>query len=114
MPRGSLLLTNHSSYASQLTIPRGKLEALDDFAFSLETKGRSSRGRKPPLLQFRLAGRSSTLYHFFLSPKIAVPTLTKVAPSSMAISKSFDIPMESSLNGMPSFIIFFFNSLSRI
>jgi len=48
MPRGSLLLTNHSSYASQLTIPRGKLEALDDFASSLETKG-----------------RSSTLYHFF-------------------------------------------------
>lgn len=31
-----------------------------------------------------------------LAPKIAVPTLTNVAPSSMATSKSFDIPMESS------------------
>jgi len=42
MPQGSLLLTNHSSYASQLTIPRGKLEALDDFVSILEIKGRSS------------------------------------------------------------------------
>jgi hypothetical protein len=50
MHQGSLLLTNHSSYASQLTIPRGKLEALDDFTSSLETKGRSSRGYEPPLL----------------------------------------------------------------
>jgi hypothetical protein len=27
LPHGSLLLTNYSSHASQLTIPRGKLEA---------------------------------------------------------------------------------------
>ena len=31
----------------------------------------------------------------FLDPKIAVPTLTMVAPSSIATSKSRDIPIES-------------------
>src|SRR4051794_23113783 len=33
---------------------------------------------------------------FFLRPKSAVPTRTHVAPSSIATSMSFDMPMESS------------------
>ena len=33
----------------------------------------------------------------FLAPKIAVPTRTSVAPSSTATSKSWLIPIESSL-----------------
>src|SRR5581483_11472288 len=33
--------------------------------------------------------------HFFRSPKMAVPTRTQVEPSSMATSKSCDIPIES-------------------
>jgi len=66
MPQGSLLLTNHSSYASKLTIPRGKLEALDEIASILETKGRSSRGRESPLLLPR--GRRPLLKFRFAEP----------------------------------------------
>jgi hypothetical protein len=63
MPQGIFLLTNHSSYASQLTIPRGKLEAFDDFASNL--KGAS------PLLKSHVVRRSSILhlplsFQFFL------------------------------------------------
>jgi hypothetical protein len=46
MPQRSPLLTNHSSYASQNTIPRRKLEALEGFTSNLK---------------FRLAERSSNL-----------------------------------------------------
>ena len=35
-------------------------------------------------------------------PKSAVPILTSVAPSSIAASKSCDIPMDSSVSGNPS------------
>ena len=40
-----------------------------------------------------MPGGAQTL---FLRPKSAVPTRTQVAPSSIATSRSFDMPMESS------------------
>jgi hypothetical protein len=46
MPQRSPLLINHSSYASQHAIPRGKLEALEGFTSNLK---------------FRLAERSANL-----------------------------------------------------
>src|SRR5450759_1696459 len=46
-----------------------------------------------------LKGYATVLAHSFLRlPNKAVPTRTQVAPSSMAVSRSFDIPMESSVN----------------
>src|SRR5262249_12301062 len=42
-----------------------------------------------------------SLHGFGLSPKMAVPTRTQVEPSSMATSKSCDMPMESTAMATP-------------
>src|SRR5262249_36771503 len=42
-----------------------------------------------------------SLHGFGLSPKMAVPTRTQVEPSSMATSKSCDMPIESSFMETP-------------
>ena len=64
------------------------------------TNYNSTTDRRGPVT-LRLCGN----YLLGLSPKIAVPTRTQVEPSSIATSKSCDIPIESlrmSTEGSPS------------
>ena len=61
----------------------------------------SPRSRVGQDRQDRPVGMGQRSRSWSTPSKSAEPTRTKVAPSSMAVSKSFDIPIDSSASGRP-------------